>query len=275
MGTELKLSVLGFGNMGQAIVKGLINKGILPVHSLLIYDPDEEKQKVARELGINVCSAPELLIKENKVILIAVKPQMLKEALSPFKNDFMKDIVIVSIVAGVPIQFFKQFFNKPLLKVIRTMPNTPALVGCGITGISLSSECSEEEVKIAEVIFSSVGEVVFVPEEQIDIVTAVSGSGPAYFFYLCEALISAGEALGLSRDIAYKLAVHTLYGAGALVKSTGESPEVLRMRVTSKGGTTEKAIKYFQSKDFETIVKEAVRSAYLRAKELGKQNLSD
>ncbi len=273
MSVDLRLSVLGFGNMGQAIVKGLVNKGRLSTNSILIYDPDDEKQKVAKGLGIKIADSPGVLIRENEVLLVAVKPQVLREALVPLKDVMREGVVVVSIVAGVPIRFFKKFFNKSDLKVVRTMPNTPALVGCGITGISMSEECGEKEFGIAEVIFSSVGEVVFVSEEHIDVVTAVSGSGPAYFFYLCEGLISAGEALGLSREVAYKLAVNTLYGAGTLAKFSGEAPDVLRMRVTSKGGTTERAINCFQSKGFEEIVREAVCSAYIRAQELGKQNL--
>lgn len=273
MEEKFRLSVLGYGNMGQAIVGGLIKKGIITPDRIAVYDPEEEKQKTAKEMGINVVSSPDFLLNESKILLIAVKPQVLRDALYPLKNKVDESIVLVSIVAGVPIEFYKRFFSTPTLKIIRTMPNTPALVGCGITGICLSSECSDNEVKVAEAIFSAVGEVVFVAEPQIDIITAISGSGPAYFFYLCEGLIRAGEALGLSREIAFKLAVNTLYGAGMLAKNSGESPETLRMKVTSKGGTTERAINYFGSRDFWDIVKEAVTSAYLRAKELGEQNL--
>lgn len=273
MEEKFRLSVLGYGNMGQAIVGGLIKKGIITPDRIAVYDPEEEKQKTAKEMGINVVSSPDFLLNESKILLIAVKPQVLRDALYPLKNKVDESIVLVSIVAGVPIEFYKRFFGISTLKIIRTMPNTPALVGCGITGICLSSECSDNEVKVAEVIFSAVGEVVFVAEPQIDIITAISGSGPAYFFYLCEGLIRAGEALGLSREIAFKLAVNTLYGAGVLAKNSGESPETLRMKVTSKGGTTERAINCFGSRDFWDIVKEAVTSAYHRAKELGEQNL--
>ncbi|MCX8064196.1 MAG: pyrroline-5-carboxylate reductase [Candidatus Hydrogenedentes bacterium] len=273
MNSKITLSVLGFGNMGQAIVGGLINKGIMSPEDISIYDPDEGKQKTAKEMKVDVCPLPEILLEKSRVILVAVKPQVLKEALFPIKQKLHESVLLVSIVAGVPIEFYKKFLGVPNLKIIRSMPNTPALVGCGITGVSLSPECGEEEVRVGKVIFSSVGEVVFVPEPQIDVVTAISGSGPAYFFYLCEGLISAGESLGLDKETAYKLAVQTLYGAGTLAKVSKELPETLRMRVTSKGGTTERAINYFQDKDFLGIVKEAIHSAYRRAKELGMQNL--
>ncbi len=269
-GLNMNLAVLGFGNMGQAIVKGLLSKGVLSPEQVFIFDPAEDKQQEAEKWGLQVVSSAEELMNYASILLVAVKPQMLQMALQPLSLAVNEKILLISIVAGVSIHYYKNLLGKSSLRIVRTMPNTPALVGEGITALSFSEECTETDKKIALQIFQSVGKTVVVSEEQIDAVTAVSGSGPAYFFYLCECMIEAGKDLGLSEEIAISLVRQTFYGSASLLVSGNDSPETLRARVTSKGGTTESALKTMEANNFKSIVIEAIRSAHNRAKELGK-----
>ncbi len=264
------LSLLGFGNMGQAIVKGLLRKNIFLPSQIYIFDPADEKQQDAMKLGIQVLRNPDELLKKAHTLLIAVKPQMIQSALVPLSSVINKDNLIISIVAGISIRYIKDLLKNMELRIVRTMPNTPALVGEGITALSYSRECTEQDKSFAHQIFQSVGKTVVVPEEQIDIVTAVSGSGPAYFFYLCECMIDAGKSLGLSEETAMALVRQTFYGSGTLLMSGDDLPEILRARVTSKGGTTESALKTMEARNMKSIVIEAIQSAYHRAQELGK-----
>lgn len=264
------LSLLGFGNMGQAIIKGLLRKNILLPSQIFVFDPAEDKQQDAKNIGVQVVTQTEDLLNTSHILLVAVKPQMIQSALQPLTHIIEKNILIISIAAGISINYYKNLIGKSNLRIVRTMPNTPALVGEGITAISFSSECSEEDKILAQRIFQSVGKTVFVAEEQIDIVTAVSGSGPAYFFYLCECMIEAGKSLGLSEETVLSLVRQTFYGSASLLINGDDLPEVLRARVTSKGGTTESAIKTMEGKNLKSIVIEAIHSAYHRARELGK-----
>lgn len=264
------LSLLGFGNMGQAIVKGLLRKNIFLPAQIFVFDPAEDKQQDAKNIGIQVVTHIEDLLNTSHILLIAVKPQMIPSALQPLLPTLGKDVLIISIAAGISINYYKNLLGKLDLRIVRTMPNTPALVGEGITAISFSESCSEEDKILAQRIFQSVGETVLVPENQIDMVTAVSGSGPAYFFYLCECMIEAGKSLGLSEETTLSLVRQTFYGSASLLVSGEDLPEVLRARVTSKGGTTESAIKTMEGKNLKSIVIEAIHSAYHRAQELGK-----
>jgi len=264
------ISLLGFGNMGQAIVKGLLRKNIFSPSQIYIFDPADDKQQDAMKLGVQVLVSAGDLINKTKTLLIAVKPQMIQSALEPLSSVINKDNLIISIAAGISIRYLKELLKNTELRIVRTMPNTPALVGEGITAISFSKECTEQDKSFAQQIFQSVGKTVIVPEEQIDMVTAVSGSGPAYFFYLCECMIEAGKSLGLSEETALALVRQTFYGSGALFISGDDLPEVLRARVTSKGGTTESALKTMETKNMKSVVIEAIHSAYHRAQELGK-----
>ncbi len=256
--------------MGQAIVKGLLRKKIFLPSQISIFDPAEDKQQDARKLGLQVLASPDELLKQVGTLLIAVKPQMIQSALEPLSSVINKDNLIISIAAGISIRYIQDLLKNMKLRIVRTMPNTPALVGEGITAISFSEECTEEDKSFAQQIFQSVGKTVFVHEDQIDIVTAVSGSGPAYFFYLCECMIEAGKSLGLSDETALALVRQTFYGSASLLISGDDLPEILRSRVTSKGGTTESALKTMEAKNMKSIVIEAIHSAYRRAQELGK-----
>lgn len=264
-----KLGVLGFGNMGRALVLGLLQKGVFSPDQIKIFDPDPTKQHEAKELGLAVAlSYAELLI-DCHILLIACKPQNITEALEGIRPALNHDCLIISIAAGISTEFFRKYLGESA-RVIRVMPNTPALVLNGAAGIALGQGCGEAEERIAREIFDAVGISEVVPEEQMDVVTALSGSGPAYFFYMVECMTNAAVAHGLAETQARRLAAQTLLGSGLLLSRSDESAQQLRARVTSKGGTTEAALKCLMESGFDKMVARAIEAAARRSRELGK-----
>jgi pyrroline-5-carboxylate reductase len=205
-------------------------------------------------------------------IVLATKPQTLSDALSTMAAVVQSDSLIISICAGISCQFIESRLIKPgsqIPRVIRTMPNTPMLMGAGIVGMAPGSAATKEDLKLAAGLFESCAKVVQVQEHHLDAVTALSGSGPAYFFYLVEQMTAAGIALGLPENVAVELARTTAYGSGLMLKNSPESAEELRNRVTSPKGTTYAAISHLQHQHWPEITRAAVRAAALRSKELG------
>jgi pyrroline-5-carboxylate reductase len=264
------LGFLGYGNMGSAILEGLIEKGVITGKHALVYDPSPVCMEKADQLGAALADSPAALAAGSGALVLAVKPQMMEQALEQIKPSLKSDALIISIAAGLPIAFFEKHLGADK-RIVRVMPNTPAMVNAGAAGIALSAACSPEDGAIVKRIFEAVGVASIVEEKFIDVVTALSGSGPAYFFYLTECMIDAAVELGLEPHIAHKLAVQTLLGSGMLLAQSGEPPQVLRSKVTSPGGTTEAAIKQFKCDDFEAAVSAAMAAAVHRAHELGKQ----
>ncbi|HDP34217.1 MAG TPA: pyrroline-5-carboxylate reductase, partial [Candidatus Hydrogenedentes bacterium] len=201
--------------------------------------------------------------------ILAVKPQALDAALAPLLGETRADVRIISIMAGVSIAALQNRFGKKA-RIIRVMPNTPALAGAGAAALACNSACGEKDIAAARAIFEAVGIVEVLPESQMDAVTALSGSGPAYFFYLTECLVAAAVAENLPEEVALRLAGQTLMGAGKLLVSSGKRPDVLREQVTSKGGTTFAALEVLRDADFDTIVRNAYHAAAERSRELGK-----
>lgn len=269
MQLEGTLGFLGFGNMGIAIAKGLVSTGVISGQRVAVFDIDESKQVSATELGAAVAGSAGELAQMSDILLLAVKPQSMAEALEQIKPTLKTHTLIVSIAAGISIGYIQERLGTSV-RVVRVMPNTPALVKAGAAGIALSASCSEKDGNTARTIFESIGIAEMVAEEQIDTVTALSGSGPAYFFYMVECLVEAAAAHGLDRDQAARLAGQTMLGAGRLLAESGEPASVLRERVTSKGGTTAAALEAFRAGGFDGLVRAAVDAAAKRAKELGK-----
>lgn len=267
MELEKKVGFLGYGNMGSAILDGLLGKGIVRPGAAGVFDPDAERQAAARALGAEVFKTPGELAAFCDVLLLAVKPQTMDAALREL-GPVPGETLVISIAAGIPIAFVESRLGEGA-RIVRVMPNTPALVQAGAAGIALGANCTEDDAETARAIFSAIGIAAIVDEALLDAVTALSGSGPAYFFYLTECLIKAAAAEGLSADVATRLAAQTLFGAGKLLAESGESAATLRERVTSKGGTTEAALKQFQADGLEAVVAAAVRAAAQRSKELG------
>ena len=263
----IKIGVIGAGNMGQALIRGLVETSVYP-QNISVYDIDKKKiDAVRKDARIKISKTARQCVSLSDVVLLAVKPQSVREAVEEIKSVVESQTLVISLAAGVTIATLESYFQKPVC-VIRVMPNMPALSGAGMSAFSLGRHASAKHRKIAEAILSSFGQVVAVPEKTLDLVTAVSGSGPAYFFLLAEKMIEAAYELGMKVDIAKKLVYQTAFGSGKVMAESGEDPEDLIARVASKGGTTEAALKMFQKHGFGKIVHDGVKAAYRRSKEL-------
>ncbi|MDP3730836.1 MAG: pyrroline-5-carboxylate reductase [Candidatus Omnitrophota bacterium] len=266
-----KIGIIGCGNMGEAILSRLSNVLEKSV-SIMVSEFDFKRRNyVQSKYKVIVETDNNEVVKFADVIILAVKP---KDLGSVLKNEVCcgasKDKLLISIAAGITTKYIESIVGKDV-PVIRVMPNMAATIGESISSISAGSAVGSKDMELAKEIFLTVGDVVEVDEKLIDAVTAISGSGPAYFFYMVEALIEAGCAAGLKEDIAKKLVLKTALGSAKLLETLKEDPAALRSRVTSKGGTTEAAIKVFESKKFKKIIKDAVRAAKARSKELQKR----
>lgn len=257
---------LGFGNMGQAIANGLVAADTLPPSQILAYDIDPDR--AANAPGGSAADSPADLAEKSDAIVLAPKPQDMQSALDSIASHIRKDTLIISIAAGISIAFIQAALGQDT-HVARVMPNTPALVGAGAAAFALSDSCTEEDAQQTETIFSAIGIAERVPESAMDAVTALSGSGPAYYFAFVEASIKAAVTLGLNEDQATRLASQTFYGAGLLLHESDESAATLRERVTSKGGTTAAALNVFAEQNLDSAVLAAMQAAANRSKELG------
>lgn len=265
-----KIGIIGCGNMGEALLgrlAGVVEKSTMLMVSELDAsrrDYIQSKYRIIIEIDNNY------VVKYSDVIILAVKPKdfdrLLREEIC---CSLSKDKIIISIAAGITTGYIESIVGNGI-PVIRVMPNMPAVIGEGISVLSAGTSVSGSQMAIAREIFSTIGDVVELNEDLMDSVTAVSGSGPAYFFYLMEALTQAALELGIDKETARKLVVKTAQGSSRLAAASGEDAQALRSKVTSKGGTTEAAISVFESKKFKDIVKEAVRAACNRSKELSK-----
>lgn len=264
--TGLKIGLLGAGNMGTAIVRGLVEKSVYP-QNISVFDVDAKKVAQIRKVAnVKAAKSARQCVSLSDVVILAMKPQNLQEAVADVASSLDAQALVISIAAGVPIAKIESYFKKPI-SLIRVMPNMPALVGSGMSAFSVGRHATGKHKKIAEAVLGSFGEVTEVPERLLDLVTAVSGSGPAYYFLLAEKMIEAAYELGMKVDVAKKLVYQTALGSGR-VMAGGEDPEVLIERVASKGGTTEAALKVFRRMGFGKIVQDAVKAAYKRSREL-------
>lgn len=265
-----KIGIIGLGNMGSAILKGLIVSGSVRKNRLVGFDIDTDKNKaVKKHFGISIARSIGELVSRSDVLLVAVKPKDMDLVL----NEILpcgKRKLLITIAAGIRTEGIEKRLGR-CASVVRVMPNTPALVGEGISAICKGRYATNRDMQITKEIFSGVGECVELNEKYFDVVTATSGSGPAYFFYLIEALIKGAESLGLRRDIASKLIGKTALGSARLLIESKEEPEILRRRVTSKGGTTAAAINVFENNRVKDIIDQALRAAVKRSKELSKR----
>jgi len=234
-----------------------------------VYDVAPDRRAEADTAGAAVVPSPDELARNANTLILAVKPQVMAEAVESLKPGIGAKTRVISIAAGISITYLQERFGKNV-RVIRVMPNTPAMAKAGAAGIALSDNCTEADAAAARAIFEALGLVEVVPEALMDVVTALSGSGPAYFFYMVECLTQAAGKHGLGSQQAANLAAQTLLGAGRLLKESGETAAVLRERVTSKGGTTAAAIEAFRAGGFDRIIAAGIAAAVARSKELGK-----
>lgn len=266
--SDYELGIIGAGNMSEAILRGALGAGFLQPGQVIAADPDGSRREVFGELGVTVTDDNTSAAGATHVLL-AVKPQVMADVLGGLADAVAPDAVVISIAAGVTCKTLDEALGGRG-KLVRVMPNTPALVGEGAAGVAAGPRGTREDVAYAvELLTAGGGMAVTVDEQQIDAVTAVSGSGPAYVFYLVEAMVQAGTAEGLDEATALQLAMQTCIGAGKLLAESGEAPAELRRRVTSKGGTTQRAIETMDAADVQERMIEAIRAAAERSRELG------
>ncbi len=260
---------LGYGNMGEAILGGVLDKKLLAADAIYVYDPVPARMDAAKARGVSCAASAVELASVCDTLLLAVKPQSVEEALRPMLGVVSPSVRVISIMAGISIASLRARFGETA-RILRVMPNTPALVGAGAAALSCSDTCGPEDIEAGKLVFGSIGIAEVVPESCMDAVTALSGSGPAYFFYLTECLVKAAVAEGLPESLAERLAGQTLMGAGKLLVSSNKPPAMLREQVTSKGGTTFAALETMRAHEFETTIQTAVHAAAARSRELGK-----
>ncbi|WP_374261826.1 pyrroline-5-carboxylate reductase [Zoogloea sp.] len=266
----MKITFLGGGNMAAALIGGLVKQGFNGADVQVVELSAEGRAKLQAGFGVRAVGELDDVALACDVLVLAVKPQQLKAAVAPLAGRLGAQVV-VSIAAGLRLGDIGRWLGD-YRKLVRAMPNTPALIGAGITGLFADASVDAAGRAAAERVLSAVGSTVWVSDEaQIDGVTAISGSGPAYVFHFIECLQASGEALGFDAATARKLAIDTVLGAARLAAGSEESPGVLRERVTSKGGTTEAALKSFAADGFPAIVERAVKAAEARGRELGDQ----
>ncbi|HXJ10037.1 MAG TPA: pyrroline-5-carboxylate reductase [Burkholderiales bacterium] len=265
----MKIAFLGGGNMASALIGGLIAKGEDATRISVVELSPAARDKLAARYPVRVTTAPDVAMKGADVVVLAVKPQDMKRALASLGSE-VRGALVISVAAGITLETLSRWLGGHR-KIVRCMPNTPGLIGAGISGLFASPDVSSSEKQKAEGILRAVGEVVWLAEERlIDPVTAVSASGPAYVFWFIEQLAASAVKLGIPEDDALKLAKQTVLGAAQLALQSNESPATLRKNVTSKGGTTEAALNVFEQEKLAERFFRAVEAASRRGAELGK-----
>lgn len=270
-----RIAFIGAGNMAASLIGGLRAQGV-PAERIRASDPSaEQRARLGAEHGIFLCAENAEAVAGADVVVLAVKPQVMKPVCQALAPSLTGNPLIVSIAAGIPCASLEQWLGSSSAEkpaIVRCMPNTPALLRQGVSGLFANARVSPEQRAQAEQLLSAVGVVLWLDEEKlIDAVTAVSGSGPAYFFLLIEAMTAAGEQLGLPRETAAQLTLQTALGAARMATESDVDAAELRRRVTSPNGTTEAAIKAFQAGGFETLVQQALNAAAARSAELAEQ----
>ena len=273
MSTALNCNIcfIGGGNMAQALIGGLLSRG-LPATRVTVSDPVEHVRELLQAKDIHVTDNNIDAIRDADIVVLAVKPQVLADVLKPL-NGLFTDKLIVSIVAGAEIQTISAFTGSEM--VVRVMPNTPALVQTGAHGLFAYPEVDDAKRELASQVLAATGLTLWVKsEDQIDAVTAVSGSGPAYFFYMMESMIRAGKNMGLDEKTATALTLQTALGAAQMAITSSNTPAELRKNVTSPNGTTQAALEVFDRAQISQNIQTALAAAQKRSQELA-QDLSD
>ena len=268
MSVDQTVAFIGAGNMAGALIRGLIGTGTVPADRIIAADPDRARlDALGSELGVRTAEDNAQALRSADVVVLATKPQVFPSVLPALGASLRPDALVVSIAAGISTKIIEGSLPAGA-RVVRTMPNTPALVGVGATAIAGGKHATDADLALVETLFQSVGLCVRVPESQIDAVTGLSGSGPAYVFAMIEALRDAGVREGLSEETSLQLAAQTVLGAARLLFEQNEPPETLRERVTSPGGTTRAGLDALEASGFAEVLAGAVRAATRRSNEL-------
>jgi pyrroline-5-carboxylate reductase len=266
---ERAIGFIGAGNMAEAMVKGLLAAGVVEAAKISGSDPRRERvDELKKKYGIHASTHNEDVMRKSDIVVLSVKPQILPGVCDEIGKFLKPKATVISIAAGVPIAVIEARLP-PGTRVVRVMPNTPALVGAGATAIAAGGHATDEDLAVAKQIFDSIGMTVILDESQLDAVTGLSGSGPAYVFLIIEALSDAGVKVGLSRYNALALAAQTVLGSARILLETGEHPGRLKDMVTSPGGTAIAGLHTLEAGGLRTTLINAVEAATKRSRELG------
>lgn len=265
----MKIAFIGGGNMGEAMLSAILEKKLSTPKTISVSDISEARREYLKQkYGVVATSDNRLAASKGEVVVLAIKPQNLAGVLAELKEQLKPTQLILSIIAGTRIDTLRRGLAHR--QVVRVMPNTPAQIGMGMSVWTATAEVTKQQKDWAGSILGAIGKEIYVDDEKyIDMATAISGSGPAYFFLFVEALVDAGVQIGFSREVAQELAIQTMLGSGQLIIKSGKPPAELRRMVTSPGGTTAEAISEFEKGGFASLVMKAVSAAYNKAKQLG------
>ncbi|NOY70404.1 MAG: pyrroline-5-carboxylate reductase [Deltaproteobacteria bacterium] len=275
---DIKTGFIGAGNMGGAMIGALVRAGVSPSQILVTDKRDDYAKSLGKSYGIRVFSSNTEIVQKSDIVVLAVKPQVMDDVLDEFlaagsfgRPDARK--ILISIAAGIPISRIERAVPENAranVPIIRVMPNTPALVGAAMSAMCANSFANNEDIDTVRKILSTMGDVIICPERLMDAVTAVSGSGPAYCFYLAEAMIQAAKELGFSDKEARQLTLSTILGSARLMSAEKDDPEVLRKKVTSPGGTTEAAVGVLEDNGVKQTIISAIKAAAKKSHQLSK-----
>ena len=267
--TNKKIGFIGAGNMGEALIKGLIGTGAIDAGQITASDIREDRlSHMKQTYGVGMVQDNSEVVRRSDIVVLSVKPQIMNRVLEEIAGVVSPTHLVVSIAAGVPIEAMEAALHKEA-RVVRVMPNTPALVGAGTAALAAGAHATEEDLDLARAIFDSVGLSFVIDESLLDAVTGLSGSGPAYVFLIIEALSDAGVKVGLSRHMAQPMAANTVLGSAKLLLDTGEHPGLLKDMVTSPGGTAIAGLHTLEAGGLRTTLINAVEEATRRSRELG------
>ncbi len=265
----MKIGFIGLGNMASAIIGGMLEKGMVEAGDIVGSEKlPETAKRAADRFGIKAVTDNKAAAREADILFLAVKPNFLSEVIAEIREEVRKETLIVSIAAGRTLSYLKEAFGRPELKIIRCMPNTPALVLEGCTGVSAGDEVPGEDLDLVVKLLSSFGRASIVPERLMDVVVGISGSSPAYVFMFIEAMADAAVAGGMPRQQAYEFCAQAVLGSARLVLETGTHPGQLKDMVCSPGGTTIDAVRVLEEKGFRAAVMDAVAACIEKSKNM-------
>jgi pyrroline-5-carboxylate reductase len=266
------IGFIGGGQMGEALIRGVIQSGLYAADTVMVAEPDSKRRAFLEETyQVQTSEAGALVWASCATVILAVKPQVMGSLLTASQGMITAEHLIISIAAGLPIAFYESHLGAMPRKIIRVMPNTPALVLESASALSGNKNISAQDMELAKALFDAVGKAVILEEQYLDAVTGLSGSGPAFVFSFIEGMIDAGVKTGLARQVAETLTLQTVLGSVKLMQETGKHPAVLRAMVTSPGGTTIAGQHVMERSGFKGIVMDAIEAAANRSAELGKK----
>lgn len=265
-----KLAVIGAGSMAEALISGIISNQLIDRKSIWVTNKTNQLKlnSLQSQYGVSTTYQLEELFQEAEIVILAMKPKDAAEAITQIKDYLTKDMLIISVLAGVSMNTIERLGEKSLA-IVRAMPNTSAAVGKSATALAVNAKVSEAQMMLAKKMFTTVGLTTFVEEEQLDAVTGLSGSGPAYIYYLAEAMEKSATDIGLEKGMAKELIVQTLIGAAEMLAKSTKEPQQLRKEVTSPGGTTEAGIRILEAYEVQHAFIDCIKEATAQSKRLG------